>query len=80
MKLVSVNIEEYTKRAYSRTKNLKLLEEFINSDMDCAKDEEYDHKDAYSCASSLKKSSILYGLNNINVSVRKGEVLLIKVR
>lgn len=63
---------------YSKSANYRLLAEFINSDMDCAKVENYTHKTSASCAASLARSAKRFGFNNIKVRESKGEVYLIK--
>lgn len=68
------NVDRY----YSKSANHVLLMEFINSDMDCAKVENYPHKTSTSCAASLARSVKRYGFNSIKVRESKGEVYLIK--
>lgn len=63
---------------YARTSNLKILEEFLDSGLDCAKLEDYPHKNAYSCSASLRKSIQRFGMKGITIMVRKNDVFLIK--
>lgn len=63
---------------YRKTANMALLEEFRNSDMTCAKVEEFTQKDAYSCANSLKNTIKICKMNSIDAIARNGEVFLIK--
>ena len=63
---------------YSRTSNLKILESFLESGLDCAKLEEWTHSSAYSCSASLRRSIQRFGMKGIKVKIRKGEVFLIK--
>ena len=78
MKLVAYDKEKLNLGMYKKTKNLKILNEFINSDMDCARVEGYSNVNAASCASSLKRSVDRFRMTGIEVFVRKGEVYLVK--
>lgn len=62
---------------YGKTKMFGVLDEFANSEMTCAKLEDWPHKSATSCQASLVKSIKRYGFN-IKVITRKGEVFLLK--
>ena len=63
---------------YNKTKNLELLEEFLNSDYDCVRVNGYTHKTADCCAKCLRGSIKRFGLKGISVITRKNEVFLIK--
>ena len=80
MNLVRWDIKNIDNTCYSKTKNQSILEEFINSGMECAKVEGWTQPQAYHCASSLNntiKNSRMHGVKAIS---RKGEVILIKVK
>lgn len=63
---------------YSKTKNQKILEEFINSDMDCAEVVEYTNKDAHSVTNSLNLAIKRFRYANIRAISRKDRAFLIK--
>jgi hypothetical protein len=69
------NIEKGVKR---KSDNFKLLFDFQNSDLDCAKVLDYTQKNAAICQTSLMASIKRYHFNNIFVIVRKENVYLIK--
>ena len=66
------------KSIYKRSANLRLLEDFIDSELECAKVEDFPHKDAQSCLGSLGHSIVHYGMNNIRCIMRNGEIFLIR--
>ena len=78
MRLIPCDVNEL-RGAYKQTTNYKILKEFADSDLDCAKLVEFTHSSAYICANSLNKSAMRFKLYNIKASARKGEVYLIKV-
>ena len=81
MKLISWNVDEIGgRKLYRRSANLRILQEFANSDMTCAKVEDYTHKSAAACASSLVNSIKNYRIPGIQAVVREGAVYLIKVK
>lgn len=63
---------------YTPSKNLEMLEEFKDSDLDCVKVVDWTQAQAASCSNSLNASIKRYRMNNIKAIVRKGEVYLIK--
>lgn len=63
---------------YSKTKNQKLFEEFVNSDFDCVEVENYNHKNAKSAQTCLHNSAKHFGFTNIHVVVRGEKVYLVK--
>ena len=65
-------------KGYKRTNNLKILNDFIESEMDCVKLTGWKHVSACSCASALKKSIQRFKMTSITVVTIKGEVYLIK--
>lgn len=77
MKLVPYNAKNL--KYYRRTSNLKILEEFIASDLKCVKIEGYPHKNAKSCASCLNASIRRFHVNSVKVLLRKDDVILLKV-
>ena len=80
MKLTKCNIEDLGGRVkcFANTRNQSILEEFINSDMDCAKIIGWKHINADSCSSSLNASIRRFKFANIRATSIKGEVYLIK--
>lgn len=63
-------------RPYKR--HYELLKAFDASGLDCAKVENFHHKHAYSCSSSLKKAIVRYKMVAIDAIARKDEVFLIR--
>lgn len=63
---------------YKKTDNLKILEEFASSGLDCAKVDEFSNKSAFSCANSLNHSIKRYKFAGIHAISRRGNVYLIK--
>lgn len=64
---------------YKLGKNQAMLREFAESGQDCVKVENYPHRDAKSCQTTLMGSLATIGLNNtIRVVVRGGEVFLLR--
>lgn len=78
MKLVAYDREKLGDCNYKRTKLLVVIEEFVESGMDCAKIEGWTHKNAVSCAAALNKAIKRYNKSGIRVTIRSGEVFLIK--
>lgn len=63
---------------YRFTSNLKILEDFANSGLECAKVEGFPQKNAGQSAASLNQSIKRYKMFTIRAISRKGEVFLIK--
>jgi hypothetical protein len=81
MKLIPYDINKIRgSKWYSKSENLRILEEFNDSGLECVKVENYTCKDAYNCASSLKNSIKIYRMPWIKAMARNGEVFLIKVK
>lgn len=80
MTLVPYNKKELGELTFERTSNLKILEEFIRSDLDCARVDGYTHHNAGSCASSLRASIKRFGMHGIMVIKRKDDIFLVKVK
>lgn len=64
-------------RSYS-TENVRFLEEFVNSDLDCVEVVNYKHRDAKSCFSSFYKSIRRSRIGGIKCMMRQGRVFLVK--
>jgi len=77
MRLTPASREE-VRGHYRRSENLKLLDEFANSGMDCAKIEDLGERDACQIAGSLRNSVKRYGFNSIVIAARDGVVYLLK--
>ena len=74
-----VKVEKFPGRApYKATKTLKLLCEFRDSDMDCAKVEDYHYANATSAQASIAGSIKHFKFANIVCTVRNGSVYLLK--
>lgn len=63
---------------YKCSENLRILEEFANSGLDCAKVEGWTAKTAGYSAAALKKSIARYKFAGMTAISRKGVVYLIK--
>ena len=77
MRLVPANREDI-RGVYKKTENLKILEEFANSGMDCAKIEGLEGREASQISGSLRNSAKRYGYHNIIPVTRGGVVYLLK--
>lgn len=65
---------------YQQTKNLGILEEFINSGLDCAEVKGFTHKTPSSCQNSLRSSIERFGMQSkCRAMVREGRVFLIRL-
>ena len=79
VKLVKWDVNNVAKpNGFRRTPNQKLIEDFANSAMDCAKVEGFTQKDAMVCAASLNVSIKNMRKSGIRAISRRGEVFLIK--
>lgn len=65
---------------YVKSNNLKILEEFANSNHECVKVEDYSHKTPTGCYTSLFKSIKTYNMTGIRVCIRGKDVFLVKVK
>lgn len=63
---------------YKRTTNQQILKEFADSGLSCTKLEGFTQANAYIRAAALRRSAIKFGMLNIQVIARKGEVYLIR--
>lgn len=78
MKLVKCDINKVGGMLYKKSCNLKILEEFVESGMECAKVEGWNHSNASVCVTSLNLSIKRYKIGGIHAITRKGEVYLVK--
>lgn len=78
MKMIPYDSKKLNTYGYKRSSNLELLEEFVNSGMDCVKVEDWTQSTANACAGSLNSSIKRYNLYSIRAISRGGEVYLIK--
>lgn len=78
MKLVPYDLTKVNAKGYKMSKNQKILEEFRNSDLDCAEVTEFTQCSATTCAASLNASIKRYRLNTLRAIIREGRVFLIK--
>lgn len=78
MRLVKSDIRKIEKTNFSRTKNLEILEEFVESDMDCAEVKDFTQITAMSCATSLNNSIKRFNIGGIKAISREGKCYLIK--
>lgn len=79
MKLEKWDINELKNVRSKYGNNLLILEEFANSDLECARVHGYTCKNAQVCASSLNVSIKRYRMFGIRAICRKGMVFLIRV-
>lgn len=79
MKLVKYDKNELGTKYYAKTDHQKLIEEFVNSDMDCAKIEGWTHASATSCQNALSASIKRFNFSGIRAMVRNKEVFLVKI-
>lgn len=79
MELVAYDKEKLNLNLYRRTKWLKFIDEFIESDMNCAKVVNYTNKDAKSCVTSLAVAIRRFHKDGIRAIMHKNEVYLIKI-
>lgn len=64
-------------KGYKRTKNLRLLEKFIDSGASCTKIEGYPHNSVQSLRASLDNSINRFHTYGILLTVHRGELYLI---
>lgn len=77
MKLIPVE-KDLIDKGYRWSKNQKILQEFLDSGLDCARVDGYHHEDAKSCSGSLRQSVKRFHMNNIDVITHKNQVYLIR--
>jgi hypothetical protein len=77
MKLVECDVRVINElKAYRRSINLELLEEFLASDKAVMRVEEFTHKTAKGCATALNTSIKIYKLHGVKAGVRGDRVYL----
>ena len=69
---------ELKKSYFKKSELQKIIEEFLESGQDCVKIEDYNHKDATVCASSLNLAVKRYKMTGAKAISRNGEVFLVK--
>lgn len=67
-------------RHYRRTKNLRILEDFVNGKADCVQLVDYGHSSAKNCQTSLQNSMAHFGIAGVKVVTRGEDVFLVKVK
>lgn len=77
MKLVPVD-KNIMNGWYATTGNKTIIDEFIESGMQCAEVEGYTQKTAASCVNSLKQTIKRYRVFNVKVMSRQNRVFLIR--
>lgn len=78
MKLIPCDEKAIATVKNVRSDNFKLLMDFAERGIECAKVEGYPHKNADSCAVALRIAIKKYRLFTIGVVVRKEDVYLIR--
>lgn len=78
MTLVPYDVTKLNTKGYKMSKNQKLLEEFLNSDMTCAEVKDFTTVNGYGYAASLNQSIKRFRMANIRAISRSGRVFLIK--
>lgn len=79
MKMIACDKTDITNdHSYKRSKWLKLIDDFLESDMDCVRIEDYTNKDKDSCYAALYNAIKRYRKSGIRLVMRNGEVYLIK--
>lgn len=78
MRLVAYDLKDLGTVRMARCKNQKLIEEFLASDMECAKIEGFTQKDAHSCVSSLNTAITRFNFAGVRAITKNGEAFLIK--
>lgn len=63
---------------YKKSKNMDLIEQFRDSNMDCAEIVDYTAKDGHGCASSINQTLRRTHCKTVKAIVRKGRPYLIK--
>ena len=79
MRFVEINRNEMPNRL-KKTKLLKIIEEFYNSDAEVARIEDWNHCSAGACAGALNKSAKHFGYASVKAFSFKGNVYIEKVR
>lgn len=78
MTLVPYDVTKLNTKGYKKSKNQKLLEEFLDSDMTCAEVKDFTAVNGWHCAASLNQSIKRFKMANVRAISRDGRVFLIK--
>lgn len=78
MKLVKTDRDVLSQRSYVRSENQELLEEFVNSGLDCAEVKDFTQSSSSICANSLRASIRRFHIYGVAVGIRKNRVYLFK--
>lgn len=78
MTFSAYDINKIGRVTYAKSDNLKLLEAFAESGLECVKIEGWTQKNAFHCAASINSSIKRYRMNNFHCMSRNGEVFLIR--
>lgn len=76
MKMIPFDRDKVRPGYRMHNNNLAILQEFINSGQECVKLEDHGHKTAKTCQTCLCSSRRRFGLNNVGIAIRSGEVFL----
>lgn len=80
MRLVECDINKVDLKSYkSKCKWLKIIDEFVESDVKCCRIEDYTNKSAASCESSLNHAIKRYNKKGIKAVIRNGEIYLVRI-
>lgn len=80
MKLVERRISEIPNlNGYKKTKNMQILDEFVQSGMECAEVMEFTNKTASSCANSLRATIEKQRYGGITAISRNNKAYLIRL-
>ena len=78
MKLVPFNVKDIAPRRYKLCANQKVIQEFLDSGLECAKVEDYTQHSAYCCTKCLSIAIKSMNVGTVCAITRKGNVYLIK--
>lgn len=80
MRLVECDKSEInTRQVFKKSKWMKVIDEFLESGMECCKVENYTNKDAKSCSAALNVAIKHYHKGGIRACLSDGVVYLIKI-
>lgn len=79
MRLVPVERKTATKKWYKSGKNQKLIQAFLDSEVDCARVDGWAHKNAFTAANTLNRSAESMGAQGVHAISRGANVYLIRV-
>lgn len=78
MRLVPVERKTAAKKWYGQGKNQKLIQAFLDSEVDCARVDGWTHKNAFTAANTLNRSVESMGVNTVRAISRGGNVYLLR--